>query len=56
MVESNHQFALYTGKLVLQGVLQQELYENFLAFSAAMCIIVSPKLVLNYCAQATEML
>ncbi|XP_051553876.1 uncharacterized protein LOC127440871 isoform X2 [Myxocyprinus asiaticus] len=38
------QFALYTGKIVLKGVLQDQLYEHFLCFSTALCILVSPDL------------
>lgn len=38
------QFALYTGKIVLKGALQGQLYEHFLCFSTALCILVSPEL------------
>lgn len=38
------QFALYTGKIVLKGVLQDQLYEHFLCFSTALCILVNPDL------------
>ncbi len=38
------QFALYTGKIVLKGALQDHLYEHFLCFSTALCILVNPEL------------
>ncbi|XP_076080684.1 uncharacterized protein LOC143051667 isoform X1 [Mytilus galloprovincialis] len=50
------QFLLYTGKLVLKGVLKKELYEHFLSFSVAMTILVSPVLVENYVEYAKELL
>ncbi len=37
------QFALYTGKIVLKGALQDHLYEHFLCFSTALCILVNPE-------------
>jgi len=37
-------FMLYVGKIGLKGILQTELYNHFLAFSIALCILVIPTL------------
>lgn len=50
------QFALYTGKIVLKGVLQQDLFEHFMAFSTAMCLLVSPQLAVTHSAYAHDLL
>ena len=47
------QFLLYTGKLVLKGILPRHLYDHFLVLSVASSILVSPELAqvhLNYAA------
>ena len=41
-------FMLYTGKLVLRGILPPQLYQHFLAFSVALSILVSPSLAANH--------
>jgi hypothetical protein len=38
------QFLLYTGKIVLKGILRPDLYEHFLCFSIGISILVSPEL------------
>jgi len=49
-------FLLYTGKFVLRGILQQQLYEHFLAFSVALCVLVSPSLAAEHREYAHELL
>ncbi|ROL45444.1 hypothetical protein DPX16_23893 [Anabarilius grahami] len=50
------QFALYTGKVVLKGVLQDHLYEHFLSFSTALCILVNPELTKSQGPYANQLL
>lgn len=47
---------LYTGKTVLQGLLKQELYDNFMCFSTAMCILVHPELTRKHWQYASNLL
>lgn len=50
------QFLLYTWKIVLKGILPQELYNHFLVLSVAICILVSPKLTQQHSQYARELL
>ena len=50
------QFLLYTGKLVLHGILRTDLYEHFLCLSIASCIMVSPMLSQSYLGYARQLM
>ena len=50
------QFLLYTGKLVLKGILRKDLYDHFLVLNVAICILVSPKLTNQYSQYAHKLL
>lgn len=50
------QFLLYTGMLVLKGILNQELYDHFMVLSVAMRILVSSKLIKNFTQYACSLL
>lgn len=50
------QFAIYTGKVVLKGILSDELYEHFMLFSVALAILVCPHLVKEYNSYAEDLL
>jgi len=49
-------FMLYVGKIVLKGILQTEVYNHFLAFSIALCILVSPTLSASHAMYAEQLL
>lgn len=49
-------FLVYIGKLVLKNILRKELYDNFLIFSVAISILVSPALVSKHSAYAHNLL
>jgi len=49
-------FMLYTGKVVLRGILQQPLYDHFMCFSVALCVLVCPSLAAEHSAYAHELL
>lgn len=42
------QFLLYIGPVVLQKILREDMYLNFLTLHVAITILVSPNLILNY--------
>ena len=50
------QFLLYTGLVVLKGAVPLEMYELFLLYSSAMCILLSPKLASKYASYAKGLL
>lgn len=50
------QCMLYTGKIVLKGVLKDELYLHLMTFSVAMCILTSKTLVQRYHQYASDLL
>lgn len=50
------QFLLYTGKIVLKGILKNDLYNHFMTLSVAIAILVSPSLVRNHIDYARRLL
>ncbi len=50
------QFLLYTGKIVLNGILRPDQFEHFLCLSVASCILVCPMLAQSHRDYATQMM
>ena len=50
------QFLLYTGKIVLNGVLRPDQFEHFLCLSVASCILVCPMLAQSHVDYAKQMM
>ena len=50
------QFLLYTGKVVLKGILPQDLFQHFMCLSIASSILVSPQLAQQHLNYAKELL
>lgn len=50
------QFLLYTGRVVLKGVLRQDLYAHFLCLSTAISLLVCPRLAQQHAGYAQELL
>lgn len=50
------QFAFYKGKIVLKGIISDQLYEHFLVFIVALSILVCPRLAKQYSHNAEELL
>ena len=49
------QFLLYTGKIVLDGILRPDLYAHFMSLSIASSILVSPSLVQTHWKYASDL-
>ena len=50
------QFLLYTGKVVLDGILRRDLYDHFLSLNVAISILVSPRLAKEHTSFAHQLL
>jgi hypothetical protein len=49
-------FLLYTGPVALDGILQPEIYSNFMLFFVAIFMLASPKLCLSHWGRAKQLL
>ncbi|XP_058260359.1 uncharacterized protein LOC131362404 [Hemibagrus wyckioides] len=50
------QFAVYTGKIALKGILADQLYDHFMIFSVALGLLLSPNLAVEYNSYSTELM
>ncbi|KAI2645785.1 Large tegument protein deneddylase [Labeo rohita] len=50
------QFAVYTGKIVLKGILADQLYDHFMVFSVALSLLLCPTLAVEHNAYSKELM
>ncbi|MGL5119564.1 MAG: hypothetical protein ACRC7H_10275, partial [Plesiomonas shigelloides] len=50
------QFAVYTGKIVLKGILSDHLYDHFMAFSVALSLLLCPTLAREHNRYSKELM
>ena len=50
------EFMVYSGFVVLKGILNDQLYDHFMLLFVALRILMSPQLAVNYCDYANELL
>jgi len=50
------QFAVYTGKIVLKGILADQLYDHFMAFSVALSLLHCPTLTVDHNSYSKELM
>lgn len=50
------QFAVYTGKIVLKGILADPLYEHFMAFSVVLSLLLCPTLAVEHNSYSKELM
>lgn len=50
------QFAVYTGKIVLKGILSEQLYDHFMAFSVALSLLLCPTLAVDHNSYSHELM
>lgn len=50
------QFAVYTGKIVLKGILADQLYDHFMVFSVALGLLLCPTLAVEHNSYSKELM
>ncbi|KAG1954682.1 hypothetical protein F2P79_008858 [Pimephales promelas] len=50
------QFAVYTGKIVLKGILADQLYDHFMVFSVALSLLICPTLAVEHNSYSKELM
>ena len=50
------QFLLYTGKVVMKGILKKEFYDHFMTLSVALSILICPRIAADHHAYAQDLL